>query len=135
MTSPVPALSPLVYAELHVPAGASLVLPDEHPEQGLYIVDGALGDLDARKLHVFDGAVAPLRASTDTHVMLIGGTGFPEKRHIWWNFVSSSRDRIERAKTEWLERRFQLVVDDEIEYVPLPEGGPTPFPATGARRD
>ncbi|HEX7830840.1 MAG TPA: pirin family protein [Thermoanaerobaculia bacterium] len=120
MTSPVPALSPLVYAELHVPAGASLPWPGEHPEVGVYIVEGNLGDLAARMLHVFDDERPSLRADVDTHVMLIGGTGFPEKRHIYWNFVSSSRDRIEQAKTEWIERRFPVVVGDEIEFVPLP---------------
>jgi len=121
MQSPVPALSPLIYAEAHVPAGASLSMPAEHPELGVYIVRGAMGELDANKLHVFDAdAPTHLRADVDTHVMILGGSAFPEKRHIWWNFVSSSRDRIERAKRDWMERRFGLVVGDEDEWVPLP---------------
>jgi redox-sensitive bicupin YhaK (pirin superfamily) len=122
MTSPVPALSPLVYAELHVPAGATMPWPGEHPEIGVYIVDGAMDGLAARKLHVFDGESPSLRAVSDTHVMLIGGSGFPEKRHIWWNFVSSSPERIEKAKRDWMERKFPVVVGDEEEWVPLPPG-------------
>lgn len=123
MTSPVPALSPLVYAELHVPAGKTLPWPNEHPELGVYVVEGALRDLSSKTLHVFDGDERPeIRADVDTHVMMIGGTGFPEKRHIWWNFVSSSPERIERAKVDWMERKFPLVVGDEEEWVPLPAG-------------
>jgi redox-sensitive bicupin YhaK (pirin superfamily) len=53
--------------------------------------------------------------------MLIGGAPLDGQRHIWWNFVSSSRERIERAKTEWRERRFPAVRGDEVEFVPLPE--------------
>jgi redox-sensitive bicupin YhaK (pirin superfamily) len=137
LTSPVRTLSPLIYAEAHIPAGGSLPLPSEHPELGLYIVDGALTHdqqpLDAKRLHVFDEPPSHLRAETSTHVMLLGGTGFPERRHIWWNFVSSSRDRIERAKQDWLERRFPPVAGDELEFVPLPDSGSKPHPATGAK--
>jgi hypothetical protein len=130
VTSPVPVLSPLVYAEAHVPDGASLALPEEHPELGVYVVTGALIDgetrLDAGRLHLFDDAHPRLRADGAAHVMLLGGSGFPEKRHIWWNFVSSSRERIERAKEDWMARRFPPVVGDEIEWVPLPEGSRMP---------
>ncbi|HEX2832026.1 MAG TPA: pirin family protein [Thermoanaerobaculia bacterium] len=135
LTSPVPALSPLVYAEVHVPAGALLPWPEEHPELGLYLVSGRFGEWTAGKMHVFDGERPELRADGETHVMLIGGSGFPEKRYIWWNFVSSSRERIEQAKGEWMERKFPVVVGDEEEYVPLPADAWRQSPATGAEHD
>jgi redox-sensitive bicupin YhaK (pirin superfamily) len=135
LTSPVPALSPLVYGEIHAPAGSKWRLTDEHPEQAVYVVEGELtcaGDtLERGKLHVFDGPAPELSASVDTHAMVIGGAGFPEKRHIWWNFVSSSRDRIERAKEEWRSRQFPLVVGDENEFVPLPDTRQRPAPLAG----
>lgn len=133
MTSPVPALSPLVYAEVRVPAGAALQLPDEHPELGVYVVEGVVDGFDPRKLHVFDADRPTLRATEASRVMIIGGSPFPEKRHIWWNFVSSSAERIERAKVDWLERRFPVVIGDEEEYVPLPPNAMRQSPAAGRR--
>ena len=117
-TSPVRTFSPLVYAEMHLDVGETLPLPDEHPELGGYIVSGAVEDVAAGNLIVLK-AGATLRATKPAHVMLVGGAGVG-KRHIWWNFVSSSRERIEQAKRDWRERRFPLVVGDEVEFVPLP---------------
>jgi redox-sensitive bicupin YhaK (pirin superfamily) len=62
---------------------------------------------------------AQVRALTDARVMLLGGDSLGE-RHIFWNFVSSSRERIEEAKRAWRERRFPVVPGDEVEFVPLP---------------
>jgi redox-sensitive bicupin YhaK (pirin superfamily) len=73
------------------------------------------------------GRRAHLRAETASRFVLLAGDQFPEPRHIWWNFVSSSEERIEQAKRDWRERRgapggpFPLVPGDEHEYIPLPE--------------
>jgi redox-sensitive bicupin YhaK (pirin superfamily) len=118
--SPVLTFSPLVYAEVHVAEGDTLPLCDEHRELAAYVVDGALEELPPRQLIVFkDGERPTLRATKPSHVMLIGGDPIG-KRHIWWNFVSSSKERIEEAKRDWREGRFAKVAGDEVEYVPLP---------------
>jgi len=112
-TSPVVTYSPLVYAELHVRAGDAVPLPAEHRELAIYLVgDGTM--------HVLDDDTRPeFRVEKDAHVMLIGGDPIG-KRHIWWNFVSSSKARIEQAKDDWRAGRFEKVAGDEVEFVPLP---------------
>jgi redox-sensitive bicupin YhaK (pirin superfamily) len=62
-----------------------------------------------------------VRARTAASVVLLGGAPLDGPRHVWWNFVSSSNERIERAKTEWRERRFPPVPKDDVEFIPLPE--------------
>jgi redox-sensitive bicupin YhaK (pirin superfamily) len=115
-TSPVVTYSPLVYAELRVAAGTPVPLPPEHGELAAYIVEDG-------NLHVFDDGTRPaFRLDKDAHVMLIGGDAVG-KRHIWWNFVSSSKERIERAKRDWRGGVFGKVVGDEVEFVPLPGDG------------
>jgi hypothetical protein len=116
--SPVRTFSPLVYAEMRLEEGERLPLPDQHPELGAFVVEGALDGIAAGNLLVLSGRPS-LRATRAAHVMLIGGAPVG-KRHIWWNFVSSSRERIEQAKRDWRERRFPLVAGDEVEFVPLP---------------
>ncbi|HEY0159178.1 MAG TPA: pirin family protein [Thermoanaerobaculia bacterium] len=112
-TSPVVTCSPLVYAELHVSAGTSVPLPPEHRELAAYIVEDG-------NLHVFDDGTRPaFHLDKDAHVMLIGGDPIG-KRHIWWNFVSSSKERIEQAKRDWARGAFPKVVGDEVEYVEMP---------------
>jgi redox-sensitive bicupin YhaK (pirin superfamily) len=66
------------------------------------------------------GAEIVFQATADSSVMVLGGEIFPEKRFIWWNFVSSSHERLEKAKLDWKEGRFTPVID-ETEYIPLPE--------------
>ncbi|HET7433779.1 MAG TPA: pirin family protein [Thermoanaerobaculia bacterium] len=120
-TSPVKTKSPLIYADVQLRDGDRVPLPDEHAELALYIVEGELAcgeTFGARKMIVLNGAI-DLHATTPTRVMLLGGAPVG-KRHIWWNFVSSSRERIEQAKREWLEMRYGLIPGDERELVPLP---------------
>ncbi|MBS0431986.1 MAG: hypothetical protein JSS21_06230, partial [Proteobacteria bacterium] len=62
-----------------------------------------------------------MRALTDARVVVVGGAPLDAPRHLWWNFVSSSRERIEQAKRDWAEGRFGLVPGDEREFIPLPE--------------
>ena len=62
-----------------------------------------------------------LRARSKARVMLLGGEAFKTPRHVWWNFVSSSRDRINQAKDDWKAGRFPKVSGDEVEWIPIPE--------------
>ena len=105
-------------------AGATLALPDEHEERGVYVVEGSLqaGELTLGALQpgVFEPGPVTVRADQKSRVMLLGGAHLPGRRYIWWNFVSSSRERIERAKQDWRDGRFASV-PGETEFIPLPE--------------
>jgi len=107
-------------------AGAELTLPPEHTERGVHVVDGAVswGELEigANEMAVQAGASAPsLRAHGRSRLMLFGGAPLDGERHLWWNFVASTRERIEQAKADWREGRFPKVAGDEDEFIPLPE--------------
>jgi redox-sensitive bicupin YhaK (pirin superfamily) len=124
--SPVKVLSPLFYVAAELDAGAELPLPDEYDGRGAYVVSGALA-LDgqthrAGSMLVFRRGVATrLLAREVSQIMLFGGAPLDGDRHIYWNFVSSSRERIERAKDDWRARRFPQVPSDDVEFIPLPE--------------
>jgi redox-sensitive bicupin YhaK (pirin superfamily) len=125
-TSPVATQSTLFYADAALAANARLALPAEHEERAIYVAQGRIeidGDgFDAGRLLVLrPGASVVLRAAAAaTRCMLLGGASFEEPRHVWWNFVSSSRERIEQAKQDWRAQRF-AAVPDEHERIPLPE--------------
>ena len=124
--SPVRTFSPLFYVEASLPAGAALPLPPEHEERAIYILEGIVccgaERAEAQRMLVFSsGATAVLRAEVASRVVLLGGAPIGP-RHIWWNFVSSSKERIEQAKREWKEGRFPKIPGDEKEFIPLPEG-------------
>ncbi len=122
--SPVRQLSPTLYLECRLAAGANLALPREVDELAVYVVDGEVG-IDGRRYAAGQMAVAcpgaalELEAAADSLVMVIGGESLG-KRHIWWNFVSSSKDRIETAKRDWRDGRFDPVPGDD-EFIPLPD--------------
>lgn len=125
-TSPVRTFSSLFYLDVEMPAGCTLPLPGEHEERAAYVVKGAIvcGAEQAApgRMLVFEpGADVVLHATSDARVVLLGGAPIDGKRHIWWNFVSSSKERIEQAKRDWKEQRFPKVPGDEIELIPLPE--------------
>ena len=127
--SPVQTLSAMVYADVRLDPGARFVLPAAHEERAAYLVDGAV-DLAgseeafvAGQLLIFrPGAEIVLTAArtAPAHVMVLGGEPMDGPRHIWWNFVSSSKERIEQAKADWKEGRF-APVPAETEFIPLPE--------------
>jgi redox-sensitive bicupin YhaK (pirin superfamily) len=126
VSSPVKTLSPLFYLQASMPAGSELAVTDEHAERAAYVVQGAVrceGEhSEAARMLVFSPGTQPtLRAESDSTVMLLGGAPLEAERHIWWNFVSSSAERIERAKRDWKEGRFPKVPGDELERIPLPE--------------
>ena len=124
LQSPVLTYSPTLYLEATLPAGGELVLLDEAKERAVYVVAGSVAigaDVYAEgTLAVLrEGATAPLKAATETRVIVVGGSPIGP-RHIWWNFVSSSEARIERAKRDWAEMRMGTVPGDD-EFIPLPE--------------
>ncbi len=125
--APVRTLSPLFYADATLAPGTTLRVPTEHPERAAYVVSGAIDCCgrpftEGQMLVLRAGADAPLRAEGgQARVMLLGGAPLDGPRHIWWNFVSSSKERIERAKADWKAGRFAKVTGDEHESIPLPE--------------
>ena len=123
--APTPIFSPMVYATIEMQPGATLELPPEHEQRGVYAVEGELRiageSLPAQHLAVLEtGATVGLEATTGARLMLVGGTAMDGDRHIWWNFVASSRALIEEASARWRDRGFPPV-PGETEFIPLPE--------------
>ena len=127
LTAPVTVSSPLFYADAVLAAGAALPLPDGHEERGVYIVQGAVEVAgtrfeEGRMLLFRAGDRISLRAGPEgARLLLLGGAAMDGPRFIFWNFVSSSRERIEQAKADWKDGRFAKVPGDEVEFIPLPE--------------
>jgi redox-sensitive bicupin YhaK (pirin superfamily) len=125
LTSPVTTLSPLFFVEVSLPAGGSLELSDEYLERGAYVVEGGFScgtqRIEAQDLAIFTADTRPvLVAQARTRLVLLGGTPLEAPRYIEWNFVSSSKARIERAKDDWRQGRFPKVPGDDKEFIPLP---------------
>jgi redox-sensitive bicupin YhaK (pirin superfamily) len=123
--SPVKVFAPMFFIEARLEAGTELALPSEHTERGVHVVDGEVswGDvtIGVAQMAVQSGDSVPvLRANAASRVMLFGGAPLDGERHLWWNFVSSSRERIEQAKADWAAQHFDKVVGDEQEFIPLP---------------
>jgi redox-sensitive bicupin YhaK (pirin superfamily) len=124
--SPVPTVHETMFANIALRAGATLPLDADHEERALYVIDGTVdisGDkFEPGRLLVFKpGDRVTIKALTDAHLVICGGAPMDGPRHIWWNFVSSRKDRIEQAKAEWAAGHFGKVPGDEIEFIPLPE--------------
>jgi len=123
--APVEVFSGMFYADAAMKAGARLELDKEHAERAAYIVEGAVAlegqRYDKSRMLVFrEGAKVILETSEPTRLMLLGGEALDGPRHIWWNFVSSSQERIEQAKKDWKTGQFARVPGDD-ELIPLPE--------------
>ena len=118
-----------IYAEIVLGAGGAIPLEDDADERAVMLVGGD-ASVDGHALKEFELAVLQpgrdmtLASKGGARVMLLGGEAFATERHAWWNFVSSSRDRIEQAKEDWREQRFDKVPGYEEERIPLPEGAP-----------
>ena len=126
-TSPVKFPWDALYAEAVLSPGAILPLDPDYDERAIYIVSGKIdiaGDeFGAGQLLVFKpGDRISILAIDQARVMIVGGEPMDGPRNIWWNFVSSSKERIEQAKHEWKSGRFDTVPGDESEFIPLPEG-------------
>lgn len=123
-SSPVRTYSPTLYLEARMQAGSRLHIAENGFELGVYLIAGAL-DVGGRSIPAGSMAVAKadeaisLHAGNDAHIMIAGGAPIG-KRHIWWNFVASSREQIEAAKTRWREGGFDRVPGDD-EFIPLPD--------------
>ena len=131
LRSPVETLSDMIYADLVLAPGARYRFSAEHVERAVYVVTGSLriegqdGAFGPAQLVVLKpGAELVLTTDEATRLMLVGGEPFPEKRYIYWNFVSSSAERIDQAKHDWRNARFARVPGDSEEWIPLPPDVP-----------
>jgi redox-sensitive bicupin YhaK (pirin superfamily) len=125
-SSPVPTVHETIFGDVHLKAGTSLPLDSGHEERAIYIIEGAVdiaGDkFEPGRLLVFKpGDGATITAVNDAHFVILGGAPMDGPRHIWWNFVSSRKERIEQAKADWKAGHFDRVPGDEIEFIPLPD--------------
>jgi redox-sensitive bicupin YhaK (pirin superfamily) len=123
--SPVGVSSPTLYVHAEIEAGARLAVDDTHEERAMYVVEGGVscGGRTFRPgtmIVLRAGANAAIGAHERSRVMLVGGARLDGERTIDWNFVSSSEERIERAKSEWRSGKFPKVPGDEVEFIPLP---------------
>ena len=125
-TAPTTCHASTIYAQIVLGPGGSIPLDAEADERAVMLVGGEAA-IDGARLGLYELALlAPGQAMTLTsqaggRVMLLGGEAFATPRHVWWNFVSSSRERINQAKDDWLEGRFPLVPGDSEEFIPLPQ--------------
>jgi redox-sensitive bicupin YhaK (pirin superfamily) len=125
-SSPVPVVHETIFGDVHLAAGSTLPIDADHEERALYVIDGTVdiaGDkFEPGRLLVFKpGDRVTVTAVTSAHLVIVGGAPMDGPRHIWWNFVSSRKDRIEQAKADWKAGHFGTVPGDEIEFIPLPE--------------
>jgi redox-sensitive bicupin YhaK (pirin superfamily) len=115
-----------IYAEILLAAGGAIPIEAEADERAVMLVGGE-ASLDGEPLKLYDlvvlrpGDAMTLRSDRGGRAMLLGGEAFTSRRYVWWNFVSSNRERIEQAKADWREGRFGKVPGDEDEFIPLPE--------------
>jgi redox-sensitive bicupin YhaK (pirin superfamily) len=124
--SPVAFPHPTLYAEAVLAPGAVLPLDSHYDERAVYVASGAIdiaGERfeDGRLLVFRPGDRISILALSNARLMLLGGEPMDGPRHIWWNFVSSSRDRIAAAKSDWTQKKFPLVPGDEVEFIPAPQ--------------
>jgi len=125
VTSPVTQFAETLYVDVSLEAGGEIEIPADTEERAIYVTDGVIDILGDRfgedQLLVFrPGDQIVVRSETGGRFMVFGGASIGSPRHIWWNFVSSSRERIEQAKQEWKSGRFDIVPGDEEEFIPLP---------------
>ena len=118
-----------IYAEILLGAGGAIPIEDDADERAVMVVGGE-ATIDGIPLTLYElnvlrpGRDMTLESRTGARVILLGGEAFETKRHAWWNFVSSSRERIQQAKEDWRNHRFPEVAGDKDERIPLPDGEP-----------
>ena len=125
-TAPTTTYAGTIYAEILLTGGGTIPIEAEADERAVMLVGGeATLDGDPLKLYELNvlqpGEEMTLRSGLGGRAMLLGGEAFSKRRYVWWNFVSSDRERIEQAKADWREGRFAKVPGDETEFIPLPE--------------
>ena len=125
-TAATPQHSATIYADIALGPGGSIPIDSDADERAAMLVGGE-AKLDGQALDLFalyilrPGHVARLSSASGARLMLMGGQAFTTRRFVFWNFVSSSRDRINQAKEDWKALRFDLIPGDDQEYIPLPE--------------
>ena len=124
--SPVSTFSDMFYADVRLDTGATLPLDPHHEERGLYLISGEIeiaGDVfePGRMLVLRSDDAITVKARTPARFMALGGAAMDGQRHLWWNFVSSRKERIEQAKADWKAGKFGSVPGDEKEFIPLAE--------------
>jgi redox-sensitive bicupin YhaK (pirin superfamily) len=125
-TAATPQHSPTIYADVLIGAGGTILVEAEADERAVMLVGGE-AELDRERLDLYvlyilrPGHAAPLSSASGGRLMLLGGQAFSTRRYVFWNFVSSSRDRINQAKEDWKAQRFPLVPGDDQEFIPLPQ--------------
>lgn len=124
-TAPTTTYAQTIYADIDLAAGASIPIDAGADERAVYLAygDATLDEvpLDPQTLYVLrPGIAATLRSASGGRVMLCGGEAFATPRHVWWNFVSSNRERINQAKDDWRAGRFPKVPGDDVEFIPIP---------------
>lgn len=123
--SPVAVYADTLYAVAELAADATLAVPPEHAERALYVFSGEVtvdgSAVPAQHLVLLDpGTTVRLRSTNPARLALLGGEPLDGPRHVWWNFVHSSRERLEQARADWLAGRFTTVPGDP-EYIPAPD--------------
>jgi redox-sensitive bicupin YhaK (pirin superfamily) len=126
LRSPVKTQWDTIFADVTLDAGASVPLDADYEERSIYVIDGEIDIAGDRfgpgRLLVFKpGDRITIRALTKSHFVILGGARMDGPRHIWWNFVSSRKERIDQAKADWKSGRFDIVPGDDKEFIPLPE--------------
>ena len=126
LRSPVATLWDTVFADMRLKAGTVMPLDPDYEERALFVLSGEIeigGDQHGpeRLLVLRPGDRIAVRAVSDAHFVVVGGAAMDGPRHIWWNFVSSSKERIDAAKADWKAGRFGLVPGDTVEFIPPPE--------------
>jgi redox-sensitive bicupin YhaK (pirin superfamily) len=125
-TAATPQHSPTIYADIELGVAGSIPIEADADERAVMVVGGG-AELDGAPLDPFTlyvlrpGHAARLSSANGGKVMLMGGQAFTTPRHVFWNFVSSSRDRLNQAKEDWKAQRFPLIPGDDQEFIPLPE--------------
>jgi len=124
--APTTTYAETIYAEIVLGPSGAIPIEDDADERAVMLVGGE-ASLDGHALPLYSlmvlrpGTEMVLTSNRGGRVMLLGGEAFTTRRHAWWNFVSSSKERIEQAKDDWINGRFPKVPGDEVEFIPLPE--------------
>lgn len=123
--SPVMTHSDALFMECHLEAGSESLIPPTHDERALHILSGQISIdrtpyTSGHMLVMKPGIEIRFRADTAAHCIILGGPPLEQPRYLWWNFVASSKERIEQAKTDWQQGKFGKIPGDDKEFIPLP---------------